>query len=279
MTAPDLVTLKSDILLGESPRWHQGRLWFADWVAETLYAVDPTGQCETMARIASLPFSIDWLPDGRLLVVNAHEQRVMRQEADGRFVTHADLAALSSFPSNELVVDDKGRAYVNNINHEFGGDFAPGFIALVTPDGAAVPVADGLAFPNGMAITPDGKVLLCAESYAQQLTAFDIAPDGTLGNRRVWAALDGYPDGICLDAEGCAWVALGERCVRVREGGAVLDTITLDRMAFAVMLGGADGRTLHICAAIWSGGVDMTEPTGRLYATGVAVPHAGYPRA
>jgi sugar lactone lactonase YvrE len=275
----ELKTLKSDILLGESPRWHQGRLWFADWVAETLYAVDTAGNCEVVTRIASLPFSIDWLPDGRLLVVNAREQRLMRQETDGTFVTHADLSGLSQFPSNEIVVDARGNAYVNNINHEFGGEFAPGLIALVTPDGTVRQVAEGLGFPNGMAITADGRTLICAESYAKQLTAFDIAEDGSLSNQRVWAGLDGHPDGICMDVEGSVWSSLGNKCVRVREGGEIVETIDLDRMAFACMLGGDDGRTLFICAAQWTGAVEVTEATGRLYATRVAVPHAGYPRA
>jgi sugar lactone lactonase YvrE len=269
------------ILLGESPRWHEGKLWFADWVAEKLYTLDETGRSEVVARIPSLPFSIDWLPDGRLLVINARENRLMRREANGGFVTHADLSGLSRFGCNEIVVDGRGNIFLNNIDFAFpGGEFRPGFIAVVTPDGAVRKVADGLAFPNGMAITPNGKTLICAESFSGLLTAFDIQADGSLSNRRIWAKLEGQGgDGICLDAEGALWVATGRRCVRLREGGEVLDEVRTDRMCFACMLGGADGKTLFIVAADWSGTLDLahSEPTGQIQSVRVAVPHAGRP--
>ncbi len=274
-------TLMSGIMLGECPRWRDNKLWFADWVGETLYTLDEAGKSEAVARIASLPFSIDWLPDGRLLVVNAREKRLLVQEADGSFATHTHLAGLSDHAFNEIVVDGRGNIYLNNIDFDFpGGEFRPGFVAIVSPDGTVRKVAEGLAFPNGMAITPDGKTLICAESYNGNLTAFDIEADGSLGNSRLWAKLEGQGgDGICIDAEGCVWVAAGPRCARVREGGEVLEEVAVDRMCFACMLGGTDGRTLFIVANEWGGSTDLAgnEPTGRVFAARVAVPHAGFP--
>jgi sugar lactone lactonase YvrE len=277
----EVTTLMRGIKLGESPRWHGGKLWFADWVGETLFTLDEAGNSAVEARIASLPFSIDWLPDGRLLVVNARQNTLQRREADGSFVTHADLSGLSPYGCNEIVVDGRGNIYVNNVNFEFpGGEFRPGFIALITPDGQVRRVAEGLGFPNGMAITPDNRTLICGESFGKKLTAFDIAADGSLSRQRVWADMPAWgPDGICLDAEGAVWAASGRRCVRIREGGEELEHIDIDRFCFACMLGGADGRTLFINAADWTGKVagPDDEPSGRVYTARVAVPHAGRP--
>lgn len=256
MTTPQV--LMTGISFGESPRWHDGRLWFADWGAQELITVDLEGASEVVARIDSFPFCLDWLPDGRLLVVSASERAVLRQEADGSLVTHADLSGLSEHAWNEIAVDGRGNAYVNNIGFDMaGGEFAPGIVAVVTPDGSARPVADGIAFPNGMAVTPDGSTLIVAESYAARLTAFDIDPDGGLSNRRAWAELGegAAPDGICFDAEGAVWYGdvPNRHCVRVREGGEVLQTIELDRGCFACALGGEDGRTLFMVAREWNG--------------------------
>jgi sugar lactone lactonase YvrE len=291
-TPREVKTLMTGVLMGECPRWHDGRLWFADWVAEKLYVLDETGRHEVVAEIASLPFSIDWLPDGRLLVVNARENELLVREADGSFVTHADLSRLSEYRCNEIVVDGRGNVYVNNVNldmpegpmpayEEFlRTGFRPGFVALLASDGTLEKVADGLAFPNGMAITPDNKTLIVAESFSADLTAFDIATDGSLSNRRVWAHLEGQgADGICMDAEGAVWAASGPHCVRVREGGEVLYEVGVDRMCFACMLGGADGKTLFIVANEWSGEVAESggKSSGRIYAARVDVPHAGWP--
>jgi sugar lactone lactonase YvrE len=256
MTTPQV--LMTGISFGESPRWHDGRLWFADWGAQELITVDLEGASEVVARIESFPFCIDWLPDGRLLVVSASERAVLRQEADGSLVTHSDLSGLSEHAWNEIAVDGRGNAYVNNIGFDMaGGEFAPGIVAVVTPDGSARPVADGIAFPNGMAVTPDGSTLIVAESYAARLTAFDIDPDGGLSNGRAWAELGegAAPDGICLDAEGAVWYGdvPNRHCVRVREGGEVLQTIELDRGCFACALGGEDGQTLFMVAREWNG--------------------------
>src|SRR5215210_5981912 len=246
--------LLSGLVVGESPRWHEGRLWFSNWGAQEIIAVDLEGRSEVMARVpTTIPFSIDWLPDGRLLVVSGPEARLLRREPDGSLVTHADLRSLAR-GWNEIVVDGGGNTYVNGSDFDFrgGGEFIPGIIAVVTPDGSVCQVADGIAFPNGMVVTPDNATLIVAESYAKRLTAFDIAAGGGLSNRRVWADLgDGVPDGICTDAEDAVWYAdvPNERCVRVREGGEVLQTVELDRGCFACMLGGEDGRTLFMVAA------------------------------
>jgi sugar lactone lactonase YvrE len=189
------------IAFGEQPRWHDGRLWFSDWGPGEVIAVGLDGRSEVMLRVGSFPCCADWLPDGRLLVVSTRDGLLLRQEPDGSLVTHANLATVSNPPAgNELVVDGRGNAYVNGggFNLAAGEPFAPGIIALATPDGSARQVADGLAFPNGMLITEDGETLIVAESYAKRLAAFDVETDGSLSNRRVWADLgDGVPDGIC----------------------------------------------------------------------------------
>ncbi|MFI9274478.1 SMP-30/gluconolactonase/LRE family protein [Kitasatospora sp. NPDC052896] len=281
---PEPRVLLTDLLLGESPRWHQGRLWFCDWGAHELIAVDPAGRSEVVARVPAFPFCIDWLPDGRLLVVAGSDRRVLRREADGSLVPHAELGELCDCPWNEIAVDGRGNAFVNSVGFDFlaGEPAAPGVLAVVTPDGSARRVADGLAFPNGMAVTPDGGTLLLAESYAARITAFAIQPDGSLTGRRTWAELAGAaPDGICLDAEGALWFAdvPGRQCVRVREGGEVLETVEVDRGCFSCALGGPDGRTLYITAARWHGPASTADlaRTGRLLAVPVTVPAAVRP--
>ena len=258
--------------LGESPRWHEGRLWFANWGTQEIRTVDLDGRDEVAVRVdTSIPCTIDWLPDGRMLVVYGQERQLMRQEADGSLVTHADLSGLGDM-FNEVVVDGRGNAYVN------GGN-----VVLVTPDGSAREVARDIEFGNGMAITPDGSTLIVAESYANRLTAFDIGEDGGLSNRRVWAELgDGnFPDGICLDADGAVWYAdvPNKHCLRVREGGEVLETVEVDRGCFACMLGGPDGTTLFIVAAEWHGMENALDGmgSGQVLTAQVSVPKAGRP--
>jgi len=279
----ELHVLMTGIAFGESPRWHDDRLWFCDWGAQELIAVDLEGRSEVIARVPSFPFCIDWLRDGRLLVVSAAERRLLRREPDGSMVMHTDLSRLSRRPWNDIVVDGRGNAYVGNIGFDFpGGEFAPGLLALVTPDGSARQVADGVAFPNGLVVTPDNSTLILAESYANRLTAFDIDTDGSLSNRRLWAGLDrGVPDGICIDAENAIWYGdvPNMRCVRVREGGEVLQTIELDRGCFACMLGGADRKTLFMVAREWRGPASMAdrERTGQVLTAKVSTPGAGWP--
>ncbi len=273
---PKAATLLGGIAMGESPRWHDNRLWLSDWGAREILAVDAGGRSEIMLRTPfELPFCIDWLPDGRLLIVAGRENRLVRWEPDGSLVTHADLRGVSDGAWNEIVIDGRGNAYVN------GG---PGIIALVTADRAVRQVADGIAFPNGMAITPDNRTLIIAESHGKKLTAFDIAADGGLSNRRIWADLvTGVPDGICIDAENAVWYAdvPNKRCVRVREGADVLQTVGVDRGCFACMLGGHDKKTLFIVAAEWRGMEKIAEVararTGQLLTVETLVAGAGWP--
>jgi sugar lactone lactonase YvrE len=279
----ELQTLMTGIAFGESPRWHDDRLWFSDWGTQEIIAVDLEGESEVIVRVPSFPFCIDFLPDGRLLIVSASDRLLLRREPDGPLVTHADLSTLSEHPWNDIVVDARGNAYIGNIGFDFPeAQFAPGTLALVTPDGSARQVADGVAFPNGIVVTPDNSTLIVAESYANRLTAFDITADGSLSNRRMWAELGGgVPDGICLDAEGAVWYGdvPNKRCVRVREGGEVLQTIALDRGCFACMLGGPDGKTLFMVAQVWSG-MESTaegERTGQLLTSPAPAVSAGWP--
>jgi sugar lactone lactonase YvrE len=282
-TAPQPEVLLTGLALGESPRWHDGRLWLSDWGAQEVIAATPDGESEVVVRMPTIPFCIDWLPDGRLLVVSGGEGVLLRREPDGSLVPHADLSGLSAYAWNEIVVDGRGNAYVNSIGFDFpAGEFAPGIIALVTPDGSARQVADGVAFPNGMVVTPDNSTLIVAESYGNKLTAFEIAADGSLSNARLWADLgEGYPDGICLDAEGAVWYAdvPKKRCVRVRVGGEVAETIDLDRGCFACALGGPDGRTLFLVANDWRGpeSMDMGERSGQVLSARAPAAGVGWP--
>jgi sugar lactone lactonase YvrE len=281
--------LLADLVIGESPRWHEERLWFANWGAGEIVAVDLEGNAEVVAEgPPGLGWSIDWLPDGRLLVTG---DGLMRREPDGSLVSHADLSGLDVDGFNELVVDGRGNIYVNGgCDFEPGEGNAPGIIALVTPDGSVRRVADGIAFPNGMAVTPDNSTLIVAESFAGRLTAFDIADDGGLSNRRVWA--DGVgPDGICMDADGAVWTGVGQMgpqnlVGRVRDGGEVLDRVQLDLPCFACMLGGEDGQTLFMLAADWRmsespadniGRLTGGARSGRLLTAPAPAPAAGWP--
>jgi sugar lactone lactonase YvrE len=276
-------TLMNGIAFGESPRWHDGRLWFSDWGAHEVIAVDLNGDSEVIASVPSFPLCIDFLPDGRLLLVSASDRLLLREEPDGTLVTHADLSNLATHPWNDIVVDGRGNAYVNNTGFDFpGGEFAPGILALIAPDGSTRQVADGVAFPNGMVVTPDNSTLIVAESYGNRLTAFDIAADGDLSNQRVWADLgDGVPDGICLDTENAIWYGdvPNKRCVRVREGGEVLQTVDLDRGCFACMLGGPDRTTLFLIATEWHGTDNMVDGhrTGQVLTIEAPAPGVGWP--
>jgi sugar lactone lactonase YvrE len=284
---PQLQTLMTGLAFGESPRWHDGRLWVSDWGTKEIIALDREGHHEVMVRLDFPSFQaicMDWLPDGRLLIVSSSAGLVLYRQPDGSLVTYADLNGLSNKGWNEIVVDGRGNTYVNGGGFKLGAGekFAPGIIALVTPDGLARQMADGIAFPNGMAVTPDNATLIVAESYATKLTAFDIAADGSLSKRRVWADLgDGVPDGICIDAEGAVWYAdvPNKCCVRVREGGEVLQTVELDRGGFACMLGGEDRKTLFIVAREWRGMESTTDAqrTGQVLSNQAPAAGAGWP--
>ena len=280
--------LLDGLAMPESPRWRDGRLWFSNWGAEEIIAVDLDGNSEVVGRgPEGSGWAVNWLPGGRMLITGSE---LVRVEPDGSRVRHADLSHLSAHGWSEMTVDGRGNVYLNSINFDFA-EFdavltrgqAPGKIALVTPDGHVREVADGIAFPNGMVITPDNDTLIVAESFAARLTAFDIAADGTLSNRRVWA--DGVgPDGICLDADGCIWASSGamiDDCARIREGGEVLESIELDRPCFAAMLGGPDRRTLFMLTAEWHGTEAMEEViqarTGQVLVADAPAPGVGWP--
>ncbi len=280
--------LLSGLAMPESPRWHDGRLWFSNWGADEIVAVDLDGRSEVMGSgPPGAGWAVNWLPGDRMLVTGSE---LVRVEPDGTRVRHADLSHLSPYGWSELTVDGRGNAYVNSLNFDFA-DFhavmssgkAPGKIALVTPEGDVREVASEIAFPNGMVVTPDNKTLVISESFAARLTAFDIADDGTLSNRRVWA--DGVgPDGICLDADGCIWASSGvmvNDCARIREGGEVLERFELDRPCFAAMLGGPDRRTLFMLTAEWRGTEGMDDVirarTGQVLVADAPAPGVGWP--
>jgi sugar lactone lactonase YvrE len=267
--------------LVEAPRWHDGRLYFSDWTAGEILAVDAAGRCEVVARVGSLPLCSAWLPDGRLLIVSSADGLLLRREPDGSLVTHAELGEPGW---NDIVVDGRGNAYVNSVGFDMlaGEAVRPGHVVLATADGAVRRVAEDLAFPNGMAVTSDNATLVVAESYGRRLTAFDVGADGELTGRRVFADLgDDPPDGICVDAEGAVWYATvpGRRCVRVADGGRVLQTIPLDRGGFACALGGPDRRTLFATIAEWRPDLPELVPagSGQVVSTRVTVPGAGWP--
>jgi sugar lactone lactonase YvrE len=268
--------------LVESPRWHGDRLYFSDWSAGEIVSAGLDGDVEVVARVASLPLCTAWLPDDRLVIVSSADGLLLRREPDGTLQTQADLGRSGW---NDVVADGRGNVYVNGAGFDpMGGEaFRPGCVVLATANGSVRQVADDLAFPNGMTVTPDNSTLIVADSYRHSLVAFDIDADGGLTGRRVWAELDeGVPDGICVDTENAVWYAdvPNKRCVRVAEGGTVLQTVALDRGGFACALGGPDRRTLFITAAEWRG---MTEPemvtpgSGQVLAVHVDVAGAGWP--
>ena len=229
------------LAFGESLRWHGGRVWVADWARGQVWSCTGDGGDRRLeASVESFPLCFDFDGEGRLLLLdNAHRQ-VLRREPDGTLVTYADLGGLATTPWNEIVADSRGGCFVDNIGFEFPeGEFSPGTVAHVAADGTARVVAEGMAFPNGLAVVDGGATLLVAESYAECVTAFDVGDDGALTGRRVWAATPGdHPDGICADADGALWVAdVGrEHCLRVAEGGVVLATVDFDRGAFSCTL-------------------------------------------
>jgi sugar lactone lactonase YvrE len=254
------------LVLGESPRWHAGRLWACDWERRELVAVDARGGRQVMATVPSAPFAVDWSADGTLFVLAGPD--LLAGGRDGLRPV-ADMRPLGADGWNEIVVGAGGDAYVNSVGRDPATEPRTGTIALVATDGSVRQVADGLASPSGMAVTPDGATLLVAESSAHRITAFDVDPAGGLGGRRVWAHLGhAVPGGLCLDADGAVWCAdvPGRRCIRVREGGEVLDVVATDRGWFSCALGDEAHPTLYVVGAFWTGlsGPSRGEPTGRV---------------
>jgi sugar lactone lactonase YvrE len=284
--------LAEGLYFGEGPRWHQGRLWFSDFYDHAVKSVDSSGAMRTEFEIDDQPSGLGWLPDGRLLVVAMHRRQVLRVDPDGVKV-HADLSNVATYHTNDMVVDRQGRAYVGNFGFALDealttrgvesviADHAIAQLARVDPDGRVHVAAGEMHFPNGTVITPDGRTLIVAETLAMRLTAFDIGPDGTLSNRRVWATLGmRAPDGICLDANGHVWIAnaIAPECVLVAPGGEVVASVETDRNCFACMLGGPDRRTLFIMTAPSSmADVVSTSRQGLIECADVMTPGAGWP--
>lgn len=266
----------------EGPRWRDGKLFFSDMHAHQVLAVDMAGKREVVCEVPARPSGLGWSPDGRMLVVSMTDRKLMRLDRDG-LKTVADLSKLAPFDCNDMVVDARGRAYVGNFGFDLHANAQPRgtTLVMVAPDGIARIVAEELMFPNGMAITPDGKTLIAGETFGRRLTAFDIGADGSLTNRRVWAELgNSPPDGICLDAENAIWVACPtmSEVIRVKQGGEVAERIKVETDAFACMLGGADGRTLFVATAPNSDPEKCrASRNGRIETTQVEVPRAGLP--
>ena len=285
-TGAAFTTFLTDLAMGESARWHDGRFWCSDWVAGEILATDLDGTRKVVARSTSFPFCFDWLADGTMLVTGGTGlERLEPGPSDemGSLVPYMDMTHLIEGGWNEVLVDPRGNAYVNAPNFDMsdGFDFevgsTSGVIAVVTAGGDARLVADGVAFPNGMAVTADGSTLIVAESFASRLGAWDIEADGSLSNRRVWAPVEHGVDGICIDAEGAVWCATPRGCVRVREGGEVAETRPFDLFGFSCALGGPEGRTLFMVASEWNGfeNIGKGPRTGRVSTVEVDVPAPG----
>ncbi|HKP59560.1 MAG TPA: SMP-30/gluconolactonase/LRE family protein [Polyangiales bacterium] len=261
----------------EGPRWHRGKLWFSDFGDGLVRAVDAQGQVSEVVRVSARPSGLGWLPDDTLLVVSMGDRRLLRAR-DGGTTLHADLSRFADFSCNDMVVDTRGNAYVGHMGFDlFVQPLQPraASLILVRPDGSASVAAPDLVFPNGTVLSQDERTLIVAETFGRRLTAFDVAPDGSLGGRRVFAELPGRaPDGICIDREGAVWVAdaAGKTCVRVREGGEIIDAVTTEQNCYACALGGADGRTLFLCTAEGYGAAAMAKHTGAIEIVQVGVP-------
>ena len=277
---PQLQPVVDGLAFAEAPRWHEGKLWFSDMYTHAVHYMDADGTLTTVAEVPGRPSGLGWLPDGRLLVVSMAERRLLRLEAQG-LVEHAELSQQASFDCNDMVVDRQGRAYVGNLGFDvFGGaPMQPAALVMVTPDGHVRTVADGLLFPNGAVITPDGKTLVIAETFGYRLTAFDVAADGSLSGRRVWAELgEVMPDGICLDAQGAIWAGspLTSEFLRICEGGEITDRVASAQPAIACALGGADGRTLYMISGPTTRPEEaLAARSGRIDSVRVAIAGAG----
>ena len=288
-------TLAQGIYFGEGPRWHEGRLWLSDFYASRVCSVSLAGDLQAELELEGRPSGLGWLPDGSLLVVRMELREVWRRWPDGRFERHADLTGHSAFLCNDMVVDGQGRAYVGNFGFDLDaelrargpesviGDHPTTVLALVQPDGTVSDAAPGekFSFPNGMVITPDGGTLIVGETLGGRLTAFDIADDGTLTNRREWAPTwPRVPDGICLDASGAVWIAnpLAPECALIAPGGEVLAVIETGLPCYACMLGGPEGKHLFMLVAPSSDAHEAAKaPLGKVLVAEVEVGRAGLP--
>ena len=282
MTTIKLDTLLDGLTFGEGPRWHGGKLWFSDFYSHRVMTVDLAGKAETILEVPQRPSGLGWTPSGDLLLVSMLDRRVLRFDGKQTHL-HADLSGLAGGPCNDMVVDAQGRAYVGNFGYDRhnGAPAKTTCIALVGADRSVMSAAEGLTFPNGMVITPDGKTLIVGETFAHRLSAYDIRDDGLLVNHRVFAETPGcFPDGICLDAEGAVWVTnpQGDAVLRVFEGGRIAQKVpTGERRSFACMLGGDDRRTLFVVTNVGSGPAIAEKRARRIETVQVDVPGAGLP--
>jgi len=285
--------LTGGIYFGEGPRWRDDRLWFSDFYAHAVMSVSLAGDLRTEFEIDDQPSGLGWTPTGELLVVSMTKRQILRRTPAGELSIHADLSHIATFHCNDMVVDAVGGAYVGNFGFDLDAaiaargvpsvlaDHPTAKLAYVAPDGQTRIAAEDMHFPNGSVITPDGKTLIVGETLSGVLTAFDIGANGDLSNRRVWASTaPAIPDGSCLDASGAVWVAnpVAPQCLRIAEGGEVLETIDTRQACYACMLGGDDGKTLFMLTADSSdGGAAASKQTGRILVASVDNPHAGRP--
>ena len=269
---------------GEGPRWHDGRLWVSDFFTYRVISIAVDGEWRVEVELDDQPSGLGWLPSGELLVVAMTSRTVRRVDATGEVHLHADLSGVATGMCNDMVVDGHGNAYVGNFGFDMevaGTTAVPADLALVRPDGTVEVAAEAMAFPNGSVITPDGGTLIVGESMGARYVAFTIRDDATLTDRRTWAEVPGMaPDGCALDGEGASWMAdaVGSGCVRVADGGEVLDRVTASQRVFACALGGDDRRTLCLVAAPGFGEELCTgKGAGRIETVCVDVPGAGWP--
>lgn len=299
MSNRELAEVTKGFTYTEGPRWHEGRLYFVDFYTYSVNVVNPDGSVEKICTVEHQPSGLGWLPDGRMLVVSMKDRKVLRMEADGQLVEHADISQHCNGHANDMVVAGNGQAYVGEFGFDLmgGADHENGVVILVDPDGTSRVAASSLSFPNGMCISSDGKTLYVNELFGNRVSQFTIEDDGGLGDRRDFASfgelgdepsvakrLDAAtiaPDGQALDAEGAVWVAdcVNQRAVRLAEGGDILDEVSTAPLGvFAVALGGEDGRTLFLSVA-----PDFDEAKrsaareAKIVSTLVDVPHAGRP--
>ena len=271
------------LVFPEGPRWHDGRLYFSDIHAHQVKSVDMEGNLEIVVSVPNKPSGLGWLPDGRLLVVSMLDKKLMRLDPDGLHEV-ADLRPFFTGHANDMVVDKDGRAYIGNTGGEFWTDpptpRVPAHVVMVTPEGDARIVARDLQGPNGMVITPDGGTLIVAEPAAERLSGVTIAADGSLSNHRIWAELEGPPDGIAIDSESCVWASVPRqpgKFLRVAEGGEIRQRFEVsDRLGIACALGGPGRKTLFMLESFTSS-PDSQSGNGRIRSVEVDVPGSGWP--
>lgn len=300
MTPPrEIKTILTGMSYTECPRWHEGRLWFADFYTHAIYSMKADGSdLRTEVEVPAQPSGLGWLPDGQLVWVSMKDRKLMRRQLDGQIVVHADVSAHVGGHPNDMVVDAQGRCWLGNFGFDLmaGADMETATLLRIDPDGSVTTVATDLWFPNGSVITADGKTLIVDETFGNRISAFDIQADGSLGPRRDWARFGDLPtsrvvaeavpqavlapDGCGLDAENHLWVAdaIGGRVCRVAEGGQIVDTIEPGDGVFACMLGGDDGRTLFMsCAPDFEEHKRSPVREATIRTVRVDVPHAGRP--